>query len=133
MAKYHIDHSCGHTETHQLYGKHTGREIEEKRLATKQCTACAELAKVAYRAKQAASETAASNDLQLPALIGSDKQIAWAQSIRLKIVTETATLLKQLAGTELGYQAFERLKLRVDAKFWIDNRYESPEKFLALA
>ena len=73
MAKYTIPHSCGHSETVQLYGKHTDRSRYMDNAERRQCRDCYNASLVAKTA-----------DMGLPALTGSDKQVAWAETIRAK-------------------------------------------------
>jgi hypothetical protein len=40
MAKYDVEHSCGHTQVHQLFGKHTDRDRKIEWLETQECTEC---------------------------------------------------------------------------------------------
>lgn len=72
----------------------------------------------------------------LPALQGSGKQIAWADSIRLEAVREIVKLfgnarsaaIARNVDVDLDEQArkagivFGAMLSRTDAKFWIDNR-----------
>jgi len=88
----------------------------------------------------------------LPALTGSDKQIAWATDIRAKLAREVADMAAKAAGVAFGVvlrsdvdfiadvetriatalattpgadrfaAAADRLFGRADAKYWIDNR-----------
>lgn len=53
----------------------------------------------------------------LPALTGSDKQVAWASDLRLKV----ADVLAGKPGNGLALRAWAKLARRADAKFWIDN------------
>lgn len=86
MAKYNVKFSCGHTATIELYGKEKDRQrkiawYEENGL----CPDC--YRKQQEKEKEAAAEKAAAeaSNLGLPELIGSPKQIAWADKIRVGI------------------------------------------------
>lgn len=137
MAKYTINYACGHTGTEQLYGPGKGREsYVEWAEANKLCPECWQAKRDAEResANQAAAESNASAGL--PALTGSDKQIAWAESIR-KPVAETLLRLDGLsrdhAAAHLSEQARGEVRDAValivsevlghtDARWWIDHR-----------
>lgn len=54
---------------------------------------------------------------ELPALTGSDKQVAWASDLRLKV----ADVLASKPGNGMAIRAWSKLVRRADAKFWIDN------------
>ena len=85
MAKYTVTRSCGHSETHQLYGKYTERE---RKIAWMETTLCREC----YRAKQADDAAAKTRDAGLPELTGTPKQIAWAESIRAAAIKDANRL-----------------------------------------
>lgn len=61
MAKYTVTHTCGHTVEVALFGKHVERDRRIAAMSTEDCPAC----------------RAAGSDL-----VGSVKQVAWAQDIR---------------------------------------------------
>lgn len=94
-----INHACGHTTDEQIYGKHSGRENRAEFLGRSDCPACA--------TRKAAEQAQATG---LPVLTGSDKQIAWAASIR-----ERALRL-------LSPERAEKIRPETSSKWWIDNR-----------
>nr|DAS58929.1 MAG TPA: hypothetical protein [Caudoviricetes sp.] len=121
MAKYDVTYACGHTETVNLYGKTSERERKIEWMENNcVCPAC-------YKAdRQAkAAETAAAYDL--PALVGTEKQVAWAETLRAEIFKEVADLEKK-AGKPAAEadgkfaEFFVWLKGQTEARFWIDNR-----------
>lgn len=75
MAKYDVRHVCGHVQEHELFGPGPGRDRRRTGLATVPCRECRReddwRRAVAYAERE-----------ELPALTGSDKQIAWAEVIR---------------------------------------------------
>lgn len=126
MALYTITHTCGHDEEIQIYGTnvHGEREAKAARLSSTACAAC-----------QAAEARKSWGDL--PALTGSDKQIAWASSIRdtiLATLTEQMSRLDALSAEQLEQagqgvgaldktrQVLDRVKAETKASWWIDNR-----------
>ena len=76
MAKTTFTHTCGHEDS--TYG-HNRDDADEKaeRLAQSLCWEC-------RRAAEAEAAAAKSAELALPTLIGSEKQIAWAETIRVR-------------------------------------------------
>ena len=97
MAKYDVRFSCGHVATICLYGKEADRQrkiawYEENGL----CPDC--YRKQQEEEKKAAAEKAAAEaaSLGLPELVGSPKQIAWADKIRVGIVNTIADCNQQL-------------------------------------
>lgn len=136
MAKYDVSHTCGHEATHTIFGKGSFREWKLKRLAEEPCFDC----QMAVRNEHAAAK---SEELALPALTGSDKQIAWATTLRVEKLAEARTYISDLLarGRENGHDVAEatielekllvRLEHQTEAKFWIDNRHDSARYFLA--
>lgn len=136
MAKCDVSHTCGHEATHSLFGKGSFREWKLKRLAEEPCWEC----EVAARYEAAAEK---SEKLSLPALTGSEKQIAWATTLRIEKLAEARTYIDDLLrrGRSRGHDVAEaavelekllvRLEHQTEAKFWIDNRYDSARAFLA--
>lgn len=94
-----INYTCGHSEQQQMYGKHSERDRRAEYLGQRDCPACA--------ARKSAEQAKANG---LPTLTGSDKQIAWATTIR-----ERALRL-------LPAERADKLRPETSAKWWIDNR-----------
>ena len=96
MAKYDVTFACGHTATVELFGKSSDREWKLKRMAEGLCPDC-------YRAQQEAERKAASEAAAEEAkkqgfaeLKGSEKQIAWAETIRAKFMEQLDELLEKM-------------------------------------
>lgn len=142
MAKYEITHTCGHGETVQIYGTNTHGERERSAewQASRLCRDC-------YRAQQTAQAAADAAAQSLPALQGSEKQIAWALTIRAKALADAqqaidrqqAIILRRagvesVAGLDAGQRAawdrgvallqsgLAALRAQTDSRFWIDRR-----------
>lgn len=126
MAKYNIRYSCGHTEERPLFGKHEERErIIENAEKHGTCSACRKAeARIAAEATEAA--------LELPPLIGSEKQIAWARTIRSALITKIDEHLsaKRRTVPEDKLAQFEERRTLIlqgiyskdRASWWIDQR-----------
>ena len=88
MAKYQITFSCGHTEEIQLFGKNSSREDKityfEKQGICSQC----------YKNQQNLITNQKSSELNLPELIGSEKQVTWANKIRLEKIENQQEKIK---------------------------------------
>lgn len=104
MAKYQVKHLCGHTTEVQLFGHWSDRERRMAAMERELCAACR-----AEQARQAAAEAG------LPALTGSDKQIAWAAEIR-------DTAIWRAKGTARAEKVAEAAQKQTRAAWWIDNR-----------
>lgn len=125
--KYEIKHSCGCTETVDIFGTnvHGERDRKVERLESKPCRKCAH-----------------ANDGE--ELTGSDKQISWAQDIRHEMSNELDTLhawaTKNAKCDEHRKQfddnfavARENMAKITEARWFIDNRdLKSNKLFIAL-
>lgn len=96
MAKYDVTFACGHTATVELFGKSSDREWKLKRMAEGICPDCYKAQKEAER--KAASEAAAkeAREQGFAELKGSEKQIAWAETIRAKFMEQLDELLEKM-------------------------------------
>ena len=133
MAQYSIDHSCGHTQTQHIYGTNSKGQRERMAdwLARGLCTDCYEAQRAAEYAEQTAQ--AKRGTAHLPALTGSDKQIAWAETIRagafnrltkIEKYMQTHTNLsdKDQRHVDDAIEIIADLLSTVDSRFWIGNR-----------
>ena len=145
MAQYTITYRCGHTDRQQLYGKETDRQRRIGRMEEDVCTDCR---RVSHEAANAAA--AASNELDgLLSLSGSEKQVAWGESIRKGKLVEAADLLagildkghkEVVAGgiSQADYNVaapdynarFAQLRNIRDASWWIDHRHDDGRALL---
>jgi len=144
MAKYSITRSCGHNETVNICGTnaHGERERQAEYEARKLCYECYK-SKQAEERKQAATAGAQQAQAEnLPELTGSEKQIAWANQIRGKVLAELAELKQQAAAAGNDWDGAEAATVRglVDqilahtaASWWIDNRNETLRSLIRIA
>ena len=134
MAQYPVTHSCGHSETVNLFGKTDERARRLAWLASVPCMSCKRAS------EQAAAETSAA-DAGLPALTGSEKQIAWATRVRAELLDKVAQERERFAAVgrrqgvsaekmaeEMGNfdAAVARLTTQIAAAWWIDHRSSGP-------
>lgn len=92
--KYEVTFSCGHTETVDLIGRVKDREskikyFEEKGL----CSECYKKAKEEQKRKEREEADAKAKDLGFPELEGSEKQVAWANDIRIQLADDANKFL----------------------------------------
>ena len=129
MAKYEITYKCGHTGTVELFGKGSDRERKLEWMSKNHiCPECLEKEKQA--AQKAIIEEA--KNAGLPELTGSEKQVAWAISIRQTfieaiengIATSDAKYADNPQWTESRsaiVSSVEYIKsTKTEAKWWID-------------
>ena len=82
MAKYNVTYSCGCSATVQLVGSHKDREYKLKQMSEGLCPECYAKMMAEKRAQQSAIDAQSNNECGMPALTGTAKQIAWAETIR---------------------------------------------------
>lgn len=147
MSKHRITYACGHETTICLTGNRYDRAREVRRLEQRLCSEC-------WKKEQSAADALANQKSGLPELEGSEKQIAWAESLRAKIMPrldiswarqieffeavrsnpEKKTLMDRNAMSE-GFEnyddlvgkwteVYESVRQGKSAKWWIDNRDE---------
>lgn len=131
MAKYTITYACGCTEVKQLYGTYASRDSYVAWAKNHECHNC----KKAKEAKEAEAKALENN---YPSLTGSEKQIAWAMTIRNKFIdlingkleiamskVNDSNREKAMASREKLINAFNKmLATETSSSFWIDNRGE---------
>ncbi|MEU9354953.1 hypothetical protein AB0D65_29160 [Streptomyces griseoloalbus] len=135
MAKYTVTRKCGHDERVDLIGPHKKREQTLERMEGSDCYACVE----AQREKKNAENAAAAKAAGWPALTGSERQVAWAETLRAAAVEELrssaswwAEKYPEAPGDPLPF--IETAMLAVEsASWWIDNRHELVDAGVSLA
>ena len=123
--KYTVKRKCGHEERIALFGSYNSRQKQLEWEASKLCKAC-------YIEEKKQAEKTDAESLGLPELTGSEKQIAWANSIRLEWAKPFLAKLDSWrergadeADIERCRQAFLAvLSNRTEAKWWIDHQHE---------
>ncbi|GAB4287231.1 MAG: hypothetical protein Kow0098_03450 [Ignavibacteriaceae bacterium] len=138
MAQYTITHSCGHEQTHQLFGKSIERESKQEWLESTPCTDCWKEEQQSRKQKEI-EETRKRTEKylsthSLPELKGSEKQIKWANDLRVAIIDEFHKIKKAILVQNQDKDPLIPILLsrfeadilsNTSAKWWIDNRYQS--------
>lgn len=131
MAKYDVTHSCGHTVEISLYGKHTERDRRLAYEAARKCAACHSASVAAARASESSKAAEAAKAADLPSLVGSPKQIAWAETIRaekLHGLRELQVLVRDYpvpapAATITALDTLAtKLTTETSSRYWIEHR-----------
>lgn len=129
MAQYTVTYACGHTGTVQLYGKTADREYRLKYYESCDCPECEAKA----RQQKNAENAAAAAEMDFPALSGSAKQIAWAETIRMEMYNEWMEKVDRFKKSEKTKEDTQDIMDMLDkinytiqhatsASEWIDNR-----------
>ncbi len=131
MAKYDVTYTCGHTGVINLVGPGRDRQWRLDREEEKLCYNCYQ-EKLKRDREEANAQAAADNqEAGLPALEGTENQIAWAETIRcnfLKLLTVKASGVTEehKAAHPDKWQELQDIirsfKSRTAAHWWIDNR-----------
>lgn len=121
MAKYTVKHTCGHEQEYQLFGKNSDRERRLEWLATQDCPECRRAAEAKKNAE--AIEGTPFAEIENTVLEGTERQVAWAQSIRRKFL---AKLTGEKAIKPAAMPAIIKFfAQKTAAKFWIEEVRES--------
>lgn len=122
MAKYYFTYACGHPGEIQLYGPGKQREWRLEQEEAKLCPDCYQASLDEENAKAAAANRA----IGLPELSGTEKQIAWAESIRGEFCARAEDVISKLdpQKADLGKArgALDYFYRQAKASWWIDNR-----------
>jgi hypothetical protein len=122
-----ITHACGHEQIHYLSGFASQQERKARWLETTMCRTCFVATNQAEQAEAAVRDGAAIAHLNLPLLTGSDRQVAWATSLR---ASRFCALVARPMTEGKDYQV---CALVTDAKWWIDHRALPDAELLAEA
>lgn len=137
MAKYNGTFSCGHEGKVNIIGPTKDREWKKERAFNKMCPECWEkhLDEEREKANKEAAEKA--KEMELPQLTGSEKQVAWAITLRQNLINyfnESVDDKMVMKGLSEYYGFIDITKEdiltirdyiienKTDAKYYIDNR-----------
>ncbi len=152
MAWYYGTYSCGHEGRVNVIGKVKDRQWKVDRHFEGLCPECWETEKQKRFDEANAKAAAEAAEMDLPELTGTEKQVAWANTLRQKFISEAEKSIaeyeeklnhkhfeenpdkkdKALVILDAMHQALDtRLLKETSARFWIDHQYDgSAEKFL---
>lgn len=121
MAQYGGTFACGHEGLVNVYGKHSEREQKIEKAFSRVCPKCYEKEKTERIERENRESLSKSEDYGFPKLSGTEKQISWANTIRLKFYEE-------FWDSETMHEMIENEK---KASFWIDTIHcGNKERFL---
>lgn len=122
-----ITYACGHEGIVQLYGKNIDRD--RKKAWLEQNALCPNCQKK-QRERETQKVLAATANLDLPVLTGSQKQIELASGIRAKKIQEAEAFSDSKLPKEIQEKAnqfYHWYISHTEASWWIDHRYDSPK------
>lgn len=120
-------HVCGHAQAHFLTGFASQQDRKARWLGTTKCGACFADDKRLEQVEAAARAEAAIAHLGLPQLAGSERQIAWATTIRARRIAAI------VAASAIDGDDLRPLSSMADAKWWIDSRHLTDTDILGKA
>ena len=118
--EYRVLHACGHEQVHHFSGYASQQERKANWLRTTSCRSCFVAEKQAEALKTASVNLDAIAHLNLVSLVGSERQVQWAATLR-------ASRLVSL-GSSAGAAGLGEI---TDARWWIDYRDLTDEQLLA--
>lgn len=125
--KYTIHYSCGHVGEVNLIGPSRLRQNRIDHLERGKCFEC-------YKSQSTAVAREQAQELELPVLVGTEKQVAWAETLRLQKLHEIEDCVEKLEDSpnyRLLLLVVEHISNETSAKQWIEWRYDTPKYLLA--
>ncbi|HUM43776.1 MAG TPA: hypothetical protein PKI14_12585 [Fervidobacterium sp.] len=133
MAWYYGTYSCGHEGRVNIIGKERYRQSKADSHFSRLCPECYKKKKQEENAEANAASSEKAKELGLPELKGTEKQVAWANTLRQQLLEKfeakikegfTSSVAKRHGITEEKLRATLQniLSTKTDAKWYIDNR-----------
>jgi hypothetical protein len=138
MAWYYGTYSCGHEGRVNIIGPVKDRQWKADKEFSKMCPECWQKHVEKERERQNEEAAEKAKEMELPELEGSERQVAWANTLRQKLIDRFSKLAEDKAEVntlnklyELNVTAEDILKIRdyiitniTSARYYIDNRDE---------
>ena len=136
MSWYYGTFSCGHDGRVNIIGPTKDRQWKADRQFEKMCEECWKKHLKEKRQKENEEAEKLAKEMELPELIGSPKQIAWANTIRQKFIDKFEDIKLKDLKIELKIIGIDLTKTEIldvrdyilenktDAKYYIDTRNE---------
>ena len=130
MAKYSGTFSCGHEGRVDVVGPTKNRQWIVDRKFEGMCPECYEIHLQEQREKANIEASEKAKEMELPILQGSDKQVAWANTLRQKLIDKVESKIKAVGerkgvNLEIINNIFQFiLTNKINAKWFIDNRFD---------
>mgnify|MGYP001306836693 CR=1 FL=1 len=148
MAWYYGTYICGHEGRVNIIGPVKDREWKKEREFSKMCPDCYKVHLQKQREEEARRAMELAREMELPALQGTEKQIAWAEKIRQNLIARFEELtqrdIERFPREYKEYKKIRELTLddimavkhyilehRTSAIYFIDNRYDDIYAFIA--
>lgn len=142
MAWYYGTYSCGHEGRVNVIGPMKDRDWKIEKAFSNLCPECYKKYAEEERKKENEKALTKSRKLELPELSGSEKQVAWANTLRCKAIERYENQIEKIeqsvekSDTKFKFYGFSTtreefseamtyiLETKTTAKYWIDSRYD---------
>lgn len=116
MAKYHGTHACGHEGVTNIVGPTKNRQWIADRHFEKLCPECWEKKLIEDRERANAEAAAKAVEMELPELTGTEKQVAWANTLRQQLIEKCEEKFEQAEKSSYPYvkKALEKGRKTLD-------------------
>lgn len=134
MAWFYGTYACGHEGRVQIYGPTKDRQWKADREFSKLCPECWAKKLAEDRERQNAEATAKAAEMGLPELTGTPKQVAWANTLRQRLIDKfdeefkddrRKELYKKRYGVSMDDLKNFIVRNRTEATYYIDRRNDS--------
>jgi hypothetical protein len=126
MAWYDITYKCGHSDRVQIYGPLKLRDGKIRWYETCFCSECGAAERKKARLERLEEMKNQAEIMELPNLIGTEKQIAWALEIRAKFLDDAQRKAKAVDSDSINGALFRVMTdnsiRHNEAHWWIENR-----------
>lgn len=127
--RYYGTFSCGHDGSINIFGPGKERQWRVERRFSGLCPDCYKKMLEQEREQKDRDSEKESEEMDLPKLTGSEKQIKWATTIRLGFVKKAYEMFKPNSDSKEMIEMLDALEYGImchtDARYWIDHRDES--------
>jgi len=132
MAWYNITYACGHEGREQIYGPTKNRQWIADRKAEGLCPDCYQKELKRKHEEENAKAAEVNKEYGLPELIGTPKQVAWAETCRRDLIAKIQKVIdEELEHIDESKKdvplkrltiALQHIMSQESAAWWIDNR-----------
>jgi len=138
MAWYYGTYKCGHEGRTNIVGPTKNRDwISEKRFSGL-CPECYEKERLEKIEKENAQAAEKASSYELPELIGTEKQVLWANTLRVKMIDKLTDMIEHSKNVEnmKDAQLIEDVQTyliseKLNASWYIDVRYYLDNKIIS--
>lgn len=152
MAWYYGTYSCGHDGRVNIVGRVKDREWKKEYEFQKLCPECYRKHKEDEKKRKIKEAQEKSKEMELPELLGTEKQVAWATTLRVEMIERIAEAIKSFPKKDLEkFSLYDENKMIIstnkkelsealdfgclkhsESEFWIDNRHSNHKAMVLL-